>query len=248
MKMPESGNSGHRQRIKKQYIAQGVWKTDDYVLLELLLSYAIPRKDVKPIAKSLISTFGSLENVFKADIQDLSNVKEVGTHTAILIHLVKDLNRKIGYQKSEKIKSLRTTEETKQYFDNYLKNQDIEKIALVTLDNNLNIIKLHRVSEGSVNYCDINLRNFFERIIRDNASSVIIAHNHPNGNSKPSADDIDLTLRIIEVARKMDITLLDHIIVGTEDTYSLKEDPRFIMMFDEMNKIDDNKSSNVASR
>lgn len=222
--------SGHRKRLKEKY------KSDnnslyDYELLELLLTYSIPRKDVKPIAKDLIKHFGSFENIFSAKPELLMQVDGIGENSALLISLLNTINGRISKNRNTNIKELNNSNETKEYFNNLLKDEKNEKIAVLSLDNSNRIISCRIISEGTVNLIEISPRKIIEAVITDNASNVIIAHNHPFGNAEPSAQDIDFTLKTRDLLRPLGINLFDHIIVGEKDVFSMRSSLRFVHYF-----------------
>ncbi len=222
--------SGHRKRLKEKY------KSDnnslyDYELLELLLTYSIPRKDVKPIAKDLINHFGSFENIFSAKPELLMQVDGIGENSALLISLLNTINCKIRKNRNTNIKELNNSNETKEYFNNLLKDEKNEKIAVLSLDNSNRIISCRIISEGTVNLIEFSPRKIIEAVITDNASNVIISHNHPFGNAEPSAQDIDFTLKTRDLLRPLGINLFDHIIVGEKDVFSMRSSLRFVHYF-----------------
>ena len=185
--MNNISHNGHRERIRAQYIANGIDNMPDHNVLELLLSISIPRKDVKPIAYDLINRFGSLEKVFSAHPNELMQVSGVGEQTAVLISLVRDINRKINLNKNKSVTSLCSTSEACQYFERMLSDMDKECVAVTTVDNSNRVIRTHFVENGSVNFSKINKREIIELILRDNASGVFVAHNHPCSSPTPSA-------------------------------------------------------------
>lgn len=224
--MSELSREGHRERAKENFIKNG--KTlQDHHLLELLLFYSIPRRDVKPIAYNLINRFGSFENVFNADIESLCEVEGVGENTAVLISLVAAINKRRSENKNNDVKRLTNSKDAAEYAKNILRENKVEKLLLITLDNDLKIIGNHIVSEGSVNTAKINAHKLVSYIIKDNASCVIIAHNHPEGNANPSIEDINFTVEILSVLRSIGIHLNDHIIVGENEVTSMALTPKF---------------------
>lgn len=222
--------TGHRQRLKDKYKSENN-ALHDYELLELLLTYAIPRKDVKPIAKDLIKHFGSFENIFTAKPEQLMQVKGIGENSAILISLLNTINVRISKNRNSNIKELNNSNETKEYCKNLLESEKNEKIAVLSLDNSNRIISCRLISEGTVNLIEISPRKIVEAVITDNASNVIIAHNHPFGSSEPSAKDVDFTLKTRDLLRPLGVDLFDHIIVGENDVFSMRCSLRFVHYF-----------------
>lgn len=222
--------NGHRKRLKEKYANESN-SLHDYELLELLLTYSIPRKDVKPTAKDLIKHFGNFENVFNATQSQLMKVNGIGENSATLISLFNTIGDKINKNRNANIKELNNSEEAKEYFVNLLKSERNEKVAVLSLDNSNHIISCRVISEGTVNLIDVSPRKIVEAVITDNASNVIIAHNHPFGDSEPSAKDVDFTLKTRDLLRPLGVELFDHIIIGENDAFSMRSSLRFVHYF-----------------
>lgn len=176
---------GHRARMRAAYLQGGGDAMPDHQLLELLLSISIPRKDVKPIAYALINRFGSLEQVFAAGAADLQQVPGVGEQTAVQILLVRDLNRRIRQNQNKPVKHLTDATQSCAYFANLLRDKTTEQVYLVTMDGSAKILQTHAVGSGSVNLASVDQRTLMEHILRDNASAVMLAHNHPAARPSP---------------------------------------------------------------
>ena len=227
----EISRDGHRARMRAAYLQGGGDAMPDHQLLELLLSISIPRKDVKPIAYALINRFGSLEQVFAAGAADLQQVPGVGEQTAVQILLVRDLNRRIQQNQNKPVKRLSDAAQACAYFANLLQDKTTEQVLLVTLDSSSKILQTHTVGSGSVNLASVDRRTLLEHILRDNASAVMLAHNHPGGKPQPSAQDLDFTIHLLSTLRSIHIQLLDHIIVSPTATYSMRSDPDYAGFF-----------------
>lgn len=230
--MEEYSREKHRQRAREAYLKNSFDSLSDGNALEMLLFYSIPRKDVKDIANNLLNYFGSFENVFNADISDLQKVKGVGENTAILINLVVNINRRIFCERNKKRKSLSSAEAAKDFVKNELSNFNIEKILVICLDNKMKIINRHIVAEGQSGNANVLPISIIKCLVRDNAPNIIIAHNHPRGESAPSTYDINFTIEIINMCRRFNIKVKDHLIVGEEDVYSMASDIRYASYFD----------------
>lgn len=229
--------SGHRNRIKAKYLENSANLVYDYEVLELLLTYAIPRKDVKPIAKELLSRFGSLDKVLSASREQLCSVNGIGENSAILIKLVKDINSRCAKSRNDKVKQLSTEQESKEYFENILASESKELFLLASLDNSGRIIACHTIASGDINHIDINPRNIVETVLLDNAARVVIAHNHPFGTQEPSVNDIDFTLNVRNILSSVNVRLTDHIIVGESGSLSMRGDRRFSRYFAKSNSL-----------
>ena len=223
--------AGHRKRLKEKYLASSNSLVYDYEALELLLTYSIPRIDVKPIAKELLNQFGSMDNVLNANPTQLQKVNGVGPNTAILISLIKDISVRASKSRSENTKMLNNPKTAIQFFQNMLAEETIEKFLLVTIDNSNKIISCHTLAEGETDYVNVDPRRMFEMVLFDNAPRVMIAHNHPHGNADPSAFDIDFTLKVRNILNSLQIELEDHIIIGETDSLSMRNSYHYSKYF-----------------
>lgn len=230
--MAKLSREGHRERVKQSYLDHSFQSMPDHNVLELLLFYAIPRKDVKPIAYELINRFGSLENVFNADIEQLKNVDGIGENAAILISLVKNIYDRVLINHNANIKRLNDNKSAKEYVTNLLKEKNEENVVAISLDNTLKIIHVNFVAQGTVNCAMVETKKIVECAVRDNAPVILLAHNHPNGSAAPSGDDIEFTSSLTNILRQLNIVLLDHIIVGCEETKSMRNMLKYADMFD----------------
>lgn len=237
----EDYRSGHRNRLKSKYLENSANLVYDYEALELLLTYAIPRKDVKPVAKDLIERFGTLEKVFQANEKQLCSVNGIGQNAAVLIMLVKDLQIRCSKSKNSNIRYLSSSGAAVDYFKNLLGSELKEKFVLASLDNSNRIIACHTIAQGDINHIDINPRDIMETVLLDNASRVIIAHNHPSGGAEPSANDIDFTLNVRNILSSVNVKLEDHVIIGENETLSMRGTRRFSRYFTKDNTLDYNR-------
>ncbi|RMF94915.1 MAG: DNA repair protein RadC [Candidatus Schekmanbacteria bacterium] len=205
---------GHRKRIKEKYLLAGIDGWHEYEILELLLTFSIPRKDTKAIAKSLIKKFGSINNVLDADINDILSVEGVGKNSAVLFKLVKDL-QKIYLSKRLDSRTLITSPSAAcDYLMSLLKGEKNEKIVVLYLNKGNKPLKFEVMQEGTVDRAPLYPRKVVERALKYNASAIIIAHNHPGGTLYASEQDKEITRILKDAVSTFDIKLLDHIIIG----------------------------------
>jgi DNA repair protein RadC len=216
--MQELGRGGHRQRTKQMFQDGDKYNLPDQNLLELLLFYSIPRRDVKDISYNLINHFGTIENVLNASADELVKVNGIGENTAILINLVKAIYDKVELNRNNQIKCLDSAVLTANYAKNIVGNSPTEKFVVICLNNNLGVIKHHIVSTGTANRTFVEPAKIMEYALNDKASSVVLAHNHPSGECYPSASDINFTLEMQGILEKVGIRLLDHVIVTKTDS------------------------------
>jgi DNA repair protein RadC len=214
----------HRQRLKKKFTASGVDAFYDYEVLELLLSYAIPQKDVKPLAKDILKNFGSLKGVMDAHIRDLEGVTGVGEHTAVLIKLVKDMGSLYLKEKAQEKPQITCTRELLDYCKTTIGGLKDERFCVIYLDAQNKITGMETIQEGIVNQAVVYPRKVLENALERKASAIILVHNHPSGHVKPSDADIRLTKTIQDTARMLEILVHDHVIVGENRFFSFREE------------------------
>jgi DNA repair protein RadC len=215
---------GHRERLRKKYRTSGMDAFHDYEALELLLSYAVPRGDVKPTAKALLKTFGSIKGVIDADMADLEKVRGVGPASAVAIKLLKDLCALYLKQQAMEKPQITCTSELVNYCKASLGGAKDEQFRVIFLDAQNRIIDVETIQEGIVNQAVVYPRKVLENALRQKASAIILLHNHPSGNVRPSDADIRLTRTIQETARVLDILVHDHIIIGENRFFSFREE------------------------
>ncbi len=214
----------HRKRLKKKFSESGVSAFHDYEVLELLLSYAIPRKDVKPLAKELLHNFGSLKGLIDAERDNLEKIKGIGSHTAILIKLIKEIGILYLKEKAKEKPQITCTRELLDYCKTYMGGLKDERFCVIYLDAQNRMTDIETIQEGIVNQAVVYPRKVLENALKQKASAVILVHNHPSGQVKPSDADIRLTKTIQETARILDIIVHDHVIIGENRFFSFREE------------------------
>ena len=224
-------HEGHRKRLRETFLKNGLDNFQSHNVLEMLLFYTIPRSDTNETAHRLMDRFGSLSAVLEAPVDELMKVKGVGERTAAFLHLIPEITRVYLKDKQENIKVLDTPEKVSAYLLRYFVGKTKENIVLLCLDNKCAVKNCCIVAEGSVNMGEINRRNLVELAIRSNASSVIIAHNHPNGVPAPSKEDVETTLMLVSLFSSIDVKLTDHIIVAGGDWCSMASSAKFAPVF-----------------
>lgn len=220
-------HEGHRQRLKDRFLKEGLSNFEDHNILEILLFYSVPRADTNEIAHKLLNKFGSLSAVFDASLEELCTVDGIGVHSATLIKLMPEISSAYGIDKTKNIRQLNTIQELGAYFIPKFIGKKDEESYIVLLDNKNKIIKCELVAKGSVDAVQLSIRTIISQAINNNATSVVLAHNHPAGVALPSANDIKMTKRLFEALRLADIKLKDHIIVADDDFVSLRQSGYF---------------------
>lgn len=212
-KKPESIHAGHRQRMLETYLRTGLDGFSDVEALELLLGYAISRRDVNPLAHELLRAFGDLNRVLNAPVEQLVKVQGIGARTAVLIHLVGQLwsrSEASGYGNSV---FLRSVSEIGKYLVPRSVGLREERAWLLSLDAKCKMIECREICRGAVNAVNIPFRKLVEAALMANATSVVLAHNHTTGTMIPSLEDVEYTRNACRALSLVDVILTDHLIL-----------------------------------
>ena len=209
--------------MKARYRDHGLDNFNDVNVLELLLFYAIPRKDTNELAHALLDHFGSLDRIFEASVPELEEVPGIGENTALLITLVPQITRRYLMAKGNCICSITSSAEAGKYLVPRLMFEKEEKLLLLCLDAKKSVISCVTLGSGVINAVDVNVRKVVENAVRNRASSVILAHNHPSGVALPSREDERITREIASALKLVGIPLDDHIIVAGDDYVSFAD-------------------------
>ena len=214
-------HDGHRQRLKDRFLREGLDGFSDLYVLELLLYYCVVRKDTNPIAHALLDHFGSLPAVLEATPEELQRVPGVGKETATFLTLIPQVGRYYQVKRAEPGTILRTINQCGHYLMPYFCGREHETVFLLCLDAKCKVLGCKLVGEGSVNSANIPIRRVVEIALNTNATTVVIAHNHPSGLALPSDDDIQTTFRLAKAMEAVEITLADHIVVADDEFVSM---------------------------
>lgn len=216
-------HEGHRQRLKDRFLAYGIDSFTDIQALELLLFYSIPRRDTNPIAHKLLDHFGGLYQVMEAPVEELEKVAGISKNSAALIQLVRELGRKYQVDRAQQVSILSTTDEIGKYLLPFFYGRKLETVFLLCMDAKCKVITCKEIGEGGINESFISPRKVAEVALGVGATTVVLAHNHPSGLAIPSPADIEVTRRIGQTLKAMDIYLVDHIIVADGDFVSVAQ-------------------------
>ena len=214
-------HKGHRERIKTRFLEEGLDNFTDIQVLELLLFYAIPRRDTNPIAHALLNRFGSLSQVLEAPVEELKKVDGIGQEAAVFLQLITAAGRYYLVDKNMQSKVLKTVDQCGQYLMPFFFGRQVETVFLLCLDAKCKVLCCREIGEGSVNSAGISIRKIVETALGANATAVVLAHNHPSGIAIPSGEDIQTTYRIAEALRAVEVHLVDHIVVADGDYVSM---------------------------
>ena len=221
---PGEDRSGHRDRLRQKFLNAGIEAFHEYEVVELFLTYAIPRRDVKPLAKALLREFGSLKGIVDAEIGDLAKIKGVGKASAIEIKFLRELVSLYLKQKAMEKPQIACTSELFDYCRTAMGGKKDEEFCVIYLDAQNQIIEFETVQKGVANQAVVYPRQVLENALKKKASAIILAHNHPSGHVRPSDADIRLTKTIQDTARMLDILVHDHIIIGENRFFSFREE------------------------
>lgn len=214
-------HAGHRQRLKERFLKDGLDNFEEHQVLELLLFYGIPQRDTNEIAHELIQKFGSLSKVLEATPEELAEVKYVGDNVTTLFKLITAVARYYQVSCAMREVILSTIEACGRYLVPFFYQRPNETVFLLCLDAKCKVLSCEKVGEGGVNSAGIPIRKIVEMALKANATSVILAHNHPSGLAIPSGEDIQTTRRVAMALDAVEIVLADHIIVADNDWISM---------------------------
>jgi len=213
---------GHRERLRAKLLTGGRSALADYELLELILSFAIPRKDVKLLAKDLIARFGSFGAVMRAEASELAKIAGMTENSVAAIKTLEAaMVRTLEIEVSER-PMLSDYKVIERLLKAELGGKDIEELRVFYMDAKTRLIRNEVASRGTINASVLYPREIAKRALSLGAVGVMIAHNHPSGDSKPSAQDLEMTRKLAGSLKVMDIMLYDHFIVGSDNIYSFK--------------------------
>jgi len=216
-------NHGHRKRLRERFLSSGIDSLHDYEVIELLLTLGTPRKDCKLIAKEILEKYKQLVSVLNTPTADLQKINGVGPNNVFGVKLFQELFARYSKEKVSQNKSFASPEQVYNYLRQKIGKEKKEHFVVLCIDAQKRLINCD-VSVGILNASLVHPREVFEQAILNHASSVIVAHNHPSGDSKPSTDDILTTKRLVQAGKLLGITVMDHMIVTANDYYSMKKE------------------------
>lgn len=213
----------HRKRIKEKFKKSGLENLHDYEALELLLTYAIPRRDVKPLAKALLEKYGDFRGVMDAPVDDLISFPGLGEHSAVLVKVTKECSDL--YLKKRVVKKPRVccAPDLINYCRMTMAGLKDEQFRVVFLNTQNEIIEIEVIHEGTIDQAVVYPRKVMERALYHKAAALIFVHNHPGGKVRPSYADKEITTSLVSAAKSMDIEVHDHFIIGKEGFFSFRD-------------------------
>lgn len=216
-----SGHDGHRERLRQRFIEEGLDHFEPKQVLELLLFFCIPRKDTNELAGRLLERFGSFRQVVEAPVDVLKTVEGLGDKAALFLSLMNQYARFYHVKEFEETQPMTSLAQCDEYLARQFIGRRNETVFVLMLDAKCKMIHCKNMGEGSVNSAAVPIRRIVEQALSMNASSVVLAHNHPSGLAVPSDEDILTTKRLAAALNAVDIHLADHIIVADGDYISM---------------------------
>lgn len=218
------GSAGHRQRLKDRYLKASLDGFHDYEVLEILLTYAIPRRDVKPLAKTLIQRFKSLKGVLEADIDELSSVKGVGENTAMFLLLVREAAFAYPREEGQARRFIRAPGQAIELLGT-LGGDGGEKFLAICLNSKNEVIEVETLHTGAMEMSSVSARAMIEKAIKHNARSIIFVHALPESGKVPTGSNTEkyLSQELTSAAAAVDIIVHDYLISGKDDFLSARE-------------------------
>jgi len=221
-KQPKPHYHGHRDRLRERFAEKGVEALADYELLELYLFRSIPRRDIKPLAKTLIAQFGSFAEVISAPIEQLTEVKGISEKTAIDLKVIRAAATKLGQESLMDRPVLSSWSALLDYCRSAMQFERKEQFRVLFLDKKNRLIADEILGHGTVDRAPVYPREVMKRALAHEATAIILAHNHPSGDPTPSQSDIDMTNQMIAAMKPLGVTIHDHLIIGRDNIASFR--------------------------
>lgn len=214
----------HRDRVRNRFIRErSLENFEEHQVLELLLFYAVPRRDTNELAHRLINEYGSLYNLMNASPESIEKRCKVSKNTAVLISMIPSLTRKFLTSGNKELDQILAYSVACKYFGGLMVGQDYESFYMICLDLNKYVKKIVKISDGTRSQTPVVMEVIMEHAIMYGTTFVLIGHNHPSGNKLPSSTDLEATSVIQEALNYVNVKLLDHIIVCGDEFYSFAQ-------------------------
>lgn len=233
--LPNNPHAGHREKLKRRFEREGLETFEDHNILELILFFAIPRKDTNEIAHALMSHFGSFSRVLEASLEELCQVPGVGRNSAQLIKTYPCVAKRYYADRFRPGKRLPPYEQMGQDLVFHFAGLEKEQVYVMFYDNSLSFCASQVIHEGDINSVGFSLRKLCDETVRSNAAYLVIAHNHPHGLPIASSDDLNTTANLKNFLLQMNVVLIDHFIIG-ESRYSSIQKDDYNYLFDHFSK------------
>lgn len=217
---------GHRKRLRDRFVKSGFAGMAEHEVVELILTLAIPRKDVKQPAKELLKKLGSLKGIFEASPEELRAVQKIGTVAPVALKIIREAANLYLQQKTESETILSSPDNLYRFWRARLGGLNDEVFEVAYLDSGYKLLRdgIERLEEGTVDRASVYPRRVMEAALRKGASILIFAHNHPNGDVRPSEHDQTLTRALTLSASTLQINVHDHLIVSKDEVFSFRKE------------------------
>lgn len=216
---------GHRNRLRKRFLKSGFAGFAEHEVVELMLTLAIPRSDVKQQAKALINHFGSLREILDAPLPELRSMQGIGEVTAISLKVIRELATFYLQESSREAEVLRDPERLSNFWRMQIGHLKHEVFAVAYLDSAYRLLRdgVETIQEGTVDRAAVYPRRVVEAALNRQAAALVLAHNHPNGNIEPSEQDKVVTRAIVLAAETISLRVVDHLIVSASESFSFRK-------------------------
>jgi DNA repair protein RadC len=216
---------GHRERLRKRFLKAGFAGMAEHEVIELILTLAIPRKDVKKPAKDLLARFKNLKGIIDAPIDEVSGIKGIGSVTPIALKIIRSVATLYLQQSAEQTEVLSDPERLSFFWRMRIGSQNNENFQVAYVDSGYRLLRdgVELLEEGTIDQATVYPRRVIESALRRGAYAIVLAHNHPNGNVQPSEQDKLLTRAIVLAAETVQIKVVDHLIVSGDEVFSFRK-------------------------
>lgn len=220
------------ENLQDDYLLNGSSDLSDFELLEKTLSLAVAKNNSKEIADNLMNEFNNLKSVSVASPKRLMQIDGVNEQVATYLSLMRDILARIELRKNQSVDVLSDVNSAIEYAKNMLLFQDVERVVLITLDENFRVIKSDYISQGTANFANVMPVEVSKRLVAEKPCYVVVAHNHLVDNSEPSFSDVNFTINLTNWLSQFGIKLLDHIIVCKSCSTSMAMEEEYKFIFD----------------
>ena len=221
-------HEGHRDRMRAKYQFGGLDGFEEHEVLEVLLYYCYPRRDTNEIAHKMLAEFGSLHNLFEADIETLTDRLNCSKSVAFLLNFVPALANRYFRSKWSRNFVINSTRVAGEFAIDLFSGHTSERFYVLSLDSQRRLNNVSLISKGTISESAVYPREIVRVVIQDKAPCIILAHNHPGGSMRPSGADMEITRQIVEGLEFINVEVLDHIIVAGDTYYSFAARGQFV--------------------
>lgn len=224
MKKSEPHYVEHRARLRNRFLKSGIQGLADYEVVELLLTLAIPRKDVKEPAKRLIQIFGNLKGILDAPVEELRKIEKIGTVTPVALKIIRSAATLYLQQNAEGLEILSDSAAMDDFWRMKLGGLTNEVFEVGYLDSAYRLLRdgVETLEEGTIDHANVYPRRMVESALLRGAAALVLAHNHPNGNVQPSEQDKLLTRSLVLAAEAVQLKIADHFIISANEVFSFR--------------------------